>query len=515
LLCTPISSDPKDTQIKFSRTLAAFEKFLGNGGQGDPCQAGGSAASAQNTPAPSQASAQSSGNSCGAANEKASAAARFNQARQCQCAPASESAEKLCVESDSMKALRTIMDAAGPVLLGLNAAQKTCGGMADVTKFVGAGLTLANALCIRQKMKCESTCQAAMTSFKTDYDKFMGEVKSAYENEAGVANEKCKQHIADAETASTANPPPQNKELLLKYAKECQIQNAKLDPAINNAVSASKQIYAGETSPASVGTVPSMDALCKDKMRNIVGIASNIGAIALAMTSAKKCEKDLATAAAQGNTAAANVSTAEYCSADATKDTQFCKCQNNSTAEGCGSSLVSSTANGDPAADQRGVDLKNFGGASGFAGGGGSGVNGSYKGSYGADGTPLDQTAQAALSAGTATGTGAAIPGFGSSGAVAAGADGNVEAKKGAGKADDKKWSFGSFASSVGGALGFGNNSKFEGNGSLKAASKEAIERKIASDRYAAEISPSTGADNFAKIKRSYVQKADTFMAAP
>jgi len=495
LLCKQILPDDPNTSYK--QTMWAIARFV-DGSASDPCSGGGGASGAEsggNTQA---------GNSGKGGTENISNLIQFDKARLDKCAPAAEKAEKLCVESDSMKAARTLMDAAGPVLLGMNAAQKTCGGMADVTKFVGGALTAANGICMAVKMQCESTCQGLAKQLSAASNTFSTNANSVNDAHTYIAN-ACKTYAAKHPMDPTAE----------QVAAQCTADNESVFKTATDAVNHVKQIASQEQQIDPPGTVPNLDAKCKDKMRNIVGLLSNIGAIALAMNSAKKCEKDLATAAAQGNTTAANVSTQEYCSAAETKDTQFCKCQGNSTAQGCSVAVLASNPN-DPAADPRGVDLKNFGGASGFAGAGnlGSAAAGSYHG-YGADGSGVDQTGQALLSGASSPGAGAAIPGMsGGLGATAAGADGKVDAKTAA-KADDKKWSFGSFANSIGSALGFGNNSKFEGNGSISAPAKSAIERKIASDRYAAEVSPSTGADNFSKVKRSYVRKGDTFMAAP
>jgi len=93
--------------------------------------------------------------------------------------------------------------------------------------------------------------------------------------------------------------------------------------------------------------------------------------------------------------------------------------------------------------------LKNFGGASGFAGAGnlGSAAAGSYHG-YGTDGSGVDQTGQALLGGSSTPANGAATSALGS-GAIPTGPDGKVDAKTSAAKADDKKWSFGSFANSI------------------------------------------------------------------
>jgi hypothetical protein len=498
VLCTP----PTGATSKYSVSMNEFKRFMDTSSSPvgtDGCANGGATPNAQ---ANSNSTAQGSGqpaNSNGPISIK-----EFNEAVKNQCTHDAEQAEKLCVESDSMKAARTMMDLAGPVLMGMNAAQKTCGGMADVTKFLGGALTVANGICMGVKMKCEKTCENLAKRLETSQQSFASRVKTALDSEHDIIHKEC-----------TLDPVTHQPKVMDPTVQACVAQNDMKRADADKALGMLKQLVANQHEPQMPGTVAQLDAKCKDKMRNIVGLASNIAAIGLAMNSAKKCEKDLAAAAAQGDKNAATVSTQEYCSAAETKDTQFCKCQGNSTAQGCGASLVSSTATDVPP-EQRGVDLKNFGGASGFAGAGGSGgISGAYKGSYGA-GNSADPVGQALLNGGAlssgGSGAGAGVASVG--GATGGDAKGS-ETKPASGKSDDKKWSFGSFASSLGGALGFGNNAKNEANGSLNAAAKAAIQRKIASDRYAAEISPSTGADNFAKVKRSYVQKADTFMAAP
>jgi len=486
-LCQPILKE--NPKLVFGQALGQFEKYLGDASkEKDGCAA-----------VSSFKNAGSGSND----NSVQTPLAKFNKGRDSECAPAAEKAEKLCVESDSMKAVRTLMDLAGPVMLAMNAAKKTCGAMGDITKFAGGALTAANAVCMAVKMKCESTCKKVITQLTTDFKDIRSSVMGAAQKDAQALNDFCNKTYSTPEMAT-------QKETCLTTAST---RVKAVAQGLTDKLGDVDKVIAAEQEPQYSGSVPNMDALCKDKMRNIVGLASNIGAIALSMASAKKCEKDLATAAAQGNNTAANVSTQAYCSAAETKDTQFCKCQGNSTAQGCATAALASS-NANAPADQRGVDLKNFGGASGFAGAGnlGSAAAGSYHG-YGTDGSGVDQTGQALLGGSSTPANGAATSALGS-GAIPTGPDGKVDAKTSAAKADDKKWSFGSFANSIGSAFGFGQKGS-DANGAISAPPKTAIERKIASDRYTAEVSPSTGADNFSKIKRSYVRKGDTFMAAP
>ena len=262
-------------------------------------------------------------------------------------------------------------------------------------------------------------------------------------------------------------------------------------------------------------------------MRNIIGTAADIAGLALSQASAKKCEKDLASSAgsASSDPTISAASIKDYCSDTANSSTQFCKCQSNPTATGCMSATLTGS-NIPTATDKFGTDLKNAGGASAFAGGistAGSGGAGGYnpKNGYGND--PQDPT-QANLGASNTTTAGGGPTSSGSNvNGGGGGAGGNQAANGDAskGQPDDKKWSFGSFASAIGSSLGFGGGSTSSrsggDNGGVSGGSSQeaAISRRIASDRFSAEVTPSTGTDNFAKIKRSYVQKSDTFMANP
>ena len=83
--------------------------------------------------------------------------------------------------------------------------------------------------------------------------------------------------------------------------------------------------------------------------------------------------------------------------------------------------------------------------------------------------------------------------GAGSGGTTAAGAT-NAE------KQGDKKWNFGAFTATGGGAIG-GRGGTASGNGNLTSQQEQALERRLAAERYAAEVTTSTGKSNFDKVK--------------
>jgi len=495
--------------FNFTETYTAVNKFIGTGSGAAGCGGGPAAQAAPANSAPGntapnqQAQAggqQNGGNNNSCPTPTGSEVAKFNAGRACECGQAAESAEAWCVESDAAKKYRTVMDAAGPLLLGLNAVAKSCGGMHDISKFVGSGLTAVNGICIAKKMACETKCNRVFSTFRTEFGNFDRNVISSFNTEKGTAEGRC----------NTVTDVSMQAQCIQKLG-QIQTQLGQLKGRVAT-------IFRNEESPQYTGTVPSMVAKCAEKARNIAAMVTNIGAIALAASKAKKCEKEHAAAGTTG-VDGAETTAADYCSNEATSNSQFCKCKGTPNAEGCGAVLAAGPGGENNIQDQRGVNLQNGRGPSAFAGAGGkdgSGSSSGYRGyNAGADGAASTQTSFGAVTSSMGPGSGGSVGGFTGAGGPGAGSGSAASDAKAKKEEDKSKWSFGSMASSLGSSFGFGGGGGSRGDSGttqLQPDQQALIERKLASDRYAAEISPSTGADNFSKVKRSYVQKADTFM---
>lgn len=423
------------------------------------------------------------------------------------CVKNAERTNKLCLEGTSpgMKAAKALVDYSGPVLSAIGAAQKTCSSTKKIMNLAAMGMTLAKTACVASKALCDGTCTSAETQLReivTEFETASGQINTD-------AQKVSKKESNPACIVPNTTPPAQDETCFTEAATAGQAIFAKL----NNA----KQIIDREVS-VEPGTTQTMVASCDDKKKDILLMVLNIGGVLAAKVSAGNCEKKLATNTAGG--AGANVSTADYCAKPENTQTQFCKCQGNLTSPEC-SSLAGLSNNNDPAASQMGANLKPTSGLSSFAGGGNSGGNGSgsnFNLNGGLNGSGAEGAGLPGLNGTTPGGYGAAGGSSGGGGA------GSANAGVGAGtantanvKPEDKKWSFGSFASALSNlAGGKGGGSGGSGNGSVNSQQQQqAIARKIASDKYAAEVSSSSGLDNFSKVKKSYIRRADTFMVGP
>lgn len=409
------------------------------------------------------------------------------------CVKGAEKTEKLCLEGTSpgVRAAKGLMDAAGPILAVIGSAQKACSSTRKITNLAAVGITVAKGVCVASKVSCESTCSAAMEERKNLADRKLAEVETKMNTETAAAQRAC-----DALAATTAGTPP-----------PCR-------PAIENAYNQFRSSYKTSVSAAlnqegtpNQGTSLAMKNQCAAKGRDILLMATNILGLVMAKQSAQKCEKQLASATTAGGPGA-NISTSEYCSSPETSTTQFCRCQSNPTAEGCPGNLAAGGL--DPSQNnQRGVNLKAGQGVNGFAGGTKGGVGGTDFNLGGGNGADSTGAALANLQGGGSV--------FGASSAmgstVAGGGGGSATptaaAAAASGTTPDKKWNFGAFASSGGGGTAARGGSA-GGNGNMSQQQQEAIERKIASDKYAAEVTPSSGASNFDKIKKVVRQISST-----
>lgn len=413
----------------------------------------------------------------------------FNQQKD-TCVKRANTASKLCLEGTSpgIKAAKTLMDVSGPILAIIGSAQKACSSTRKVTNLAAIGLTAAKGACVASKVMCDSMCGKATAAIDTIRKK-LPTLKTTFAGELGKANAAC----ATAQLAGDTT---------------CAGRISTSTTAVQTDITPQYSKIQLEETSLTAGRTPALVAKCSKMSREILGMATNIMGLAMAKMSAQKCEEQLASSAgASGPNATA--STAEYCSAPETSQSQFCKCQANITAEGCSGSLAEGGMVGD-ANNQRGANLKAGQGPNGFAGGGARAGGGSDFNLRGGTGSDSAGAALPGLEAGGSV-TGAAGTGSGGSvaGSAGSGSGGTAGAATTAGgKEGDKKWNFGSFAASGGGAAG--RSGAAGGNGNLTSQQEEAIERKIASERYAAEITTSSGKSNFDKIKSVVRQISST-----
>jgi hypothetical protein len=420
------------------------------------------------------------------------------EAAKKQCTENAERTEKLCVEGTSpgAQAVRAMMDVAGPMMALMNA-QKSCSSTSKVADLAGLGLTAANGVCIASKMKCESLCKTATEVLKKSKEKLLTEFQSAFEADKALV------------TACAQNPQDPR-------AVECQQKLRAATPYGPKTKQTASTLLDKQVDPATHGTPNAMQAKCDNKIRNIIGMMANIAALALSKKGADDCAKKLEAAGGAASTQTAQ----QYCEQSANSGTQFCRCQNNSSAEGCPSSLIAAPGteggSGTNPNDVAGANIRPNSGLSNFAGFKGGGVptgganlslGGSGAGEGGDTSSPFGAASPGAAALNTAAAGGG--PGAGAGGSAAA----EAAAKK-AKEDDDKKWSFGAMAAGVGSMFGGGKGGN-TGNGDLKNANSalEAnIQRKIASDRLGMEVTPASGISNWDKVHKTIIRVENTLM---
>lgn len=400
------------------------------------------------------------------------------------CADGSEMAQKLCVEGTSpgAKIARALMDASGPVLMAMNSAQKACSTTSKVSKLAGMGMIAANGVCIAYKMKCETACEASNKNLIGVEATLKTAVDANYSLDltACSSNQACQKFFTE---------------------NQKQIEAAKND--FKNAVIKSFK----NQQQVATGTANGLKAICQSQARNIMGMLANIGALAMAKKGGDECEKKLSTTGAAGNALTAQ----QYCETPANTSSQFCKCQGNQTAQGCPGYKAAGSADVNSASDPAGTNLKPNSGLSNFAGGGAAGTNGSdyslgsgKDGGDGSDFKPFEAGPGGAANGGP-SGAGVGSSGGGSGPGSEAAAVGDKKDK------DDKKWGFGAFGGG-GGMFGGGNKGGKDGNGDLKDQQAAAIERKLASDKYSAEVTSASGTSNWEKVHRTAVRVESSLM---
>lgn len=394
------------------------------------------------------------------------------------CTSKSELSSLLCIEGTSpvATASRTLIDLAGPILGVINTAQKACSSTAKVTDLAAKGLTVAKGLCVGAKLYCDYQCGSAakdLALLQTE----LGTVKGAV-----MANGAAIPIFTKLET-----------------------------------------IVAAESQPTTAGTALYAAAKCNENGKDIALFATNILGLVAAKMSAKDCDKKLSSS--NNPTVATNITPDQFCNTPENSETQFCKCKNNSQQMGC-PGYVSSTS------DSRintvaGTNLKNSGsGLNNFA-------NGKKTNAVTSDNQLNNQNDQdptqknsmfGGLSSGQSSSSGNTDSNSSDLGNdkntshAKTTAAGDAEAQK---SQDNKKWSFEGFASSMSGFFG-GKSGSRKSNGdssdsqqglSGNSAQKALIQRKLASDKLAAQITSETGKSNWEKVHRVYTIKENTLLS--
>ncbi len=389
------------------------------------------------------------------------------------CVKAAEKADMLCLESPGVSNIKTMMDVAGPVIATINAASKSCSTLNKLTSLAGTGMTVARGVCVASKFMCDTSCATSVKSITSMQAQFK-KLQSQFNVESRNLATGC----------SVPKPDP--------TCPDQKIEMSNLVTAINTFSSA----LPPEAAP-SPGTSKFLAEKCSGYAKEVAQMGISILGLAKASSNAADCEKKLSTSAA-----GSVVTTQEYCSTPANASTDTCKCQRDSTATGCANALASNVNNIN---DGQGSNIKTSAGVNGFATGN------------------VPVTPDSALKGLSATNTNPALAAVnrsggkwgtsGAGGSSAAGshagsgsaASASTETAK-ADKKEPKKWDFGSFFSSSSGGSSTGGKNSLNGNG-LGEKKMESLNRKIASEQFAAEVSPASGKSNWEKVKRMYLLK--------
>lgn len=420
------------------------------------------------------------------------------------CSRSAEAAYYLCLESPVAASAKKFMDGAGVVLAGISSAQKTCSATSKVTNAVGLALTVAKGACVASKLTCDLSCAKAVSDVGRIILKAKTELKSVAWEESAYNAVSCMS--------------------LTVGAAACEADN---DRKLTAALGISESIatlLATETNAATKGTSPSIVAGCKGYSKEVALFGAQVLGAFAAKKSAQACEEKLAASGSGGT----NVSTQQYCDKSENSSTQLCICQKNSMAPGCPGAVLADSAATTNSSSDKGTNIKNLSGNSAFAGFG----SGSAKSADAANKNLSKDSINGALMGGSAASTSAAGSGMGDAGGSGfsgggSGAGGGLgsptgssaDAAKGAKKAaegENKKWSFGAFqsdSSSSGlGGYGSGSGSNKYKSGALTNGDQAAIQRQIASEKYAAEVSTASGKSNWEKIRNMYLIKENSFI---
>ncbi len=401
------------------------------------------------------------------------------------CLKMAETSGFLCIAGTSpgTVAARTLIDVAGPVIALAGSAQKACSNTASMTDLVGKALLVAKGICVTAQLSCSGTCKIANMKL------------TALETEAaamwpGLSTDK----LAASKACNTLTEPTAVSACVLDL-------NAKLVLA-RTSITSLNSVLTTET-PPTPGTAVYAQGKCNSNVKDIVLFGVNIIGVMAAKKNADECAKSLETAG--------DVSPTQYCESPANVNTQFCKCKKDNTQQGCSGYLVDSINSENSEEGIAGINLKNSGALNSFAGGSKTPANtalGSIDKKI-ADADKLSSKKSDADTANASSGQGSNGAG-GSSHASGSDVDPDSKAKK--------KWSFSDLASSMfGGSGGSGGSggkaSKKSGNASLNSSRDEAIQRRIASDKQASEVSSASGKSNWEKIRKAYLIKENTLLS--
>lgn len=427
---------------------------------------------------------------------------KYVSATKPACTAQANTTEYLCMNGPGAKATKKLMTAAGPILSAFGSAQKTCSATAKVSALASAALTLATGVCVGAKFYCDSLCATAVADLNKTTTALLGLIQTAYAKDYKAATAACETQfeLCVAEGFGYTATLCEGKQTTCINAAAAKVQAASV--AAEKLVALLQQ----ENAVATPGTSAALVAGCAAKAADIALLVGDIAGTAVAAKNAFKCEKDLAADGGSGKTVA------QYC--DTNAETQFCKCQQNAQQEGC-PGYVASANKTDKPAEVAGLFLQNNGGLNGFAGSGPKGGRLDLSKTTSGDkvnlNDPSADTNSLSSPDGSPSSPSGAIGGSpGSRGARGSGSDANTKDDQAAKK---KEWSFGAFASKLGGMFGGAKSSKASsGNGALNAKQEAAIKRKLASDKLASEITSASGKSNWEKVRQAYLIKETSLL---
>ena len=406
------------------------------------------------------------------------------------CTSAAEKAGFLCMESTSpgVQAAKTLMDVAGPALALINSAQKSCSSTANLTKFLGAGLTIAKGACVGAKLYCDNTCANAVKELQKLSETANTAISEAIESDVAKAEGEANQAISEQNYKLEAD--------ITSSAKQ-KVQ------ASNQGQQDLTQLIQKELD-STPGTSPNIALKCQDHAKDIALLAVNILGTLKAQKGAEDCAEKL-----KSDT---GTSTADYCAQPANVTSSFCKCKIDSSQVGCTGHIVGLESDPSLKQDDGGVDLRNSaGGVSAFAGPGiGTGNMDTGKiNSPIANGSSGPEDKKNLNSEAAAKG---GFNGTGSSGSAGLGGSGAGSAELGSAElGSGKKWNFGAF--SGGGGSGFGGSGK-GGSGSSGSVGQKDLnaQRAIASEQFRAQVSEASGKSNWEKVSERYLRKTSSLI---
>ncbi len=410
------------------------------------------------------------------------------------CSSLAEKSEMLCVEQKSpgIQKAKAVMDAAGPVIAGFAAAQKTCSSTSKITRLVSTGLTIAKGVCVATKLSCDVMCGMSSTELK--------ELQTSFETAAMAArNADLQKAISGCQAeAAKITEPDTSQKMLVMCNKEVDERTSAATVAMVNI----KAAFLKEAEPSN-----QLVAQCQSYGKDILLLGVQIAGTLAAQSNAQKCADKLASSTKGGS----EVSVQQYCEKQENLSTDFCKCQSNNAAPGCPGAIVAAGTKN--IIDDKGANIKNVGGNSAFANGFKQGApDTSLKNQVVGDlgsGNSASGLSDSSKNAGGAQGYAGGSLGSGSSGVGApqSGSDASLVKDKA-----EKGWSFGSFGSLGGGLSSLFGGSTKNSSGTVGAKQLEAIKRQIASEKISNEVSTASGKSNWEKVRNMYLNKEGSFL---